>query len=220
MSQRQLGLFPEPAPTLPDGFSYQADAISPAAERDLVDRMIGLEFKEFELRGFLGKRRVVSFGWQYDYNVQRLQKRAPMLDFLEPLRDVAARFAGLASETLEQALVTEYSPGVAIGWHRDRPMFGDVVGISLLSPCLFRLRRKDGSRWQRASLTVEPRSIYLLRGPAREEWEHSIPAVDRLRYSVTFRTFRADAIRPGVTTFSSEDRLPAERSGTNKDATS
>ena len=197
MNEHQLGLFQESAPSLPDGFRYQAEVLSPAAERDLVDRFDGLEFKEFELRGFLGKRRVVSFGWQYDYNVQQLRKRAAMPDFLAPLRQIAARFAGLAPAALEQALVTEYSAGAAIGWHKDRPMFGDVVGVSLLSSCLFRLRRKSGSRWQRASLTVEPRSIYLLRGPSRAEWEHSIPAVERLRYSVTFRTFRPDAARPG-----------------------
>src|SRR5712672_2007998 len=197
MNEHQLGLFQEPAPSLPDGFRYQAEALSVAAERELVDRMAELEFKEFEFRGFLGKRRVVSFGWQYDYNVQQLQRRAAMPDFLSPLRDLAARFAGLAPAALEQALVTEYAPGAAIGWHKDRPMFGDVVGVSLLSPCLFRLRQQMGSRWQRASLTVEPRSIYLLRGTARSEWEHSIPAVDQLRYSVTFRTFRPDAARPG-----------------------
>jgi alkylated DNA repair dioxygenase AlkB len=219
MNRNQLGLFKDPAPRLPDEFSYGAGIISAAAERGLVDRMAGLEFKEFDFRGFLGKRRVVSFGWQYDYNVQRLQKRAPVPDFLAPLRDIAARFAGVASAALEQALVTEYCPGAAIGWHKDRPMFGDVVGISLLSPCVLRLRRKDGSRWQRASLTVEPRSIYLLRGPVREEWEHSIPAVDRLRYSVTFRTFRADAIRPGGESFSPGDRCSAQQSGTNADAT-
>ena len=197
MNEHQLGLFQESAPSLPDGFRYQAEVLSPAAERDLVDRFAGLEFKEFEFRGFLGKRRVVSFGWQYDYNVQQLRKRAAMPDFLAPLRQIAARFAGLAPAALEQALVTEYSAGAAIGWHKDRPMFGGVVGVSLLSSCLFRLRRKSGSRWQRASLTVEPRSIYLLRGPSRAEWEHSIPAVERLRYSVTFRTFRPDAARPG-----------------------
>jgi alkylated DNA repair dioxygenase AlkB len=196
MNEHQLGLFQEPAPSLPDGFRYQAEVLSVAAERELVDRMAELEFKEFEFRGFLGKRRVVSFGWQYDYNVQRLQKRAVMPEFLSPLRDLAARFAGLAPAALEQALVTEYAPGAAIGWHKDRPMFGDVVGVSLLSPCLFRLRRQMGSRWQRAWLTVESRSIYLLHGAARSEWEHSIPAVDQLRYSVTFRTFRPDAARP------------------------
>jgi alkylated DNA repair dioxygenase AlkB len=197
MNEHQLGLFQEPAPSLPNGFRYQAEALSVAGERELVDRMAGLEFKEFEFRGFLGKRRVVSFGWQYDYNVQQLQERAVMPEFLSPLREVAAHFAGLAPGALKQALVTEYSPGAAIGWHKDQPMFGDVVGVSLLSRCLFRLRRKTGTRWQRASLTVEPRSIYLLHGAARSEWEHSIPAVAQLRYSVTFRTFRPNAARPG-----------------------
>jgi alkylated DNA repair dioxygenase AlkB len=87
--------------------------------------------------------------------------------------------------------VTEYAAGAAIGWHRDKAVFGDVVGVSLLAPCVFRLRRPAGARWERASLTAEPRSAYLLRGPARTEWEHSIPAVPALRYSVTFRSLRA-----------------------------
>jgi alkylated DNA repair dioxygenase AlkB len=88
-------------------------------------------------------------------------------------------------------LVTEYSPGAAIGWHRDKAEFGDVIGISLLSSCLFRLRRKAGAKWERASLQAEPRSAYLLRGPSRTEWEHSIPPVDAFRYSITFRNLRA-----------------------------
>ena len=88
---------------------------------------------------------------------------------------------------LQQVLITEYAPGAAIGWHKDRSVFGDVVGISLLSPCTFRLRLKTGQRWERHTLLAEPRSVYLLRGPARTEWEHSIPAVESLRYSITFR---------------------------------
>ena len=87
-------------------------------------------------------------------------------------------------------LVTEYPPGATIGWHRDRPEFGDVVGISLLTPCVFRLRRRKGPGWERASLTVDRRSAYLLRGSVRTDWEHSIPAVAALRYSITFRTLR------------------------------
>jgi alkylated DNA repair dioxygenase AlkB len=87
-------------------------------------------------------------------------------------------------------MITEYSPGSAIGWHRDKGVFGDVIGISLVSPCVFRLRRKAASTWERYSLTAEPRSAYLLRGAARAEWEHSIPAVAALRYSVTFRSLR------------------------------
>jgi len=60
-----------------------------------------------------------------------------------------------------------------------------------MSPCTFRFRRKVGSRWERASFTAEPRSAYLLNGPSRTQWEHSIPAVDHLRYSITFRNLRA-----------------------------
>src|SRR6201746_247240 len=107
--------------------------------------------------------------------------------FLLGLRTQAEIFAGIAAEDLQQVLVTEYSPGAAIGWHKDRSVFGDVVGISLLSPCSFRLRRRSGSRFERRTLIAEPRSIYLLRGPSRTEWEHSIPGVESLRYSLTFR---------------------------------
>jgi alkylated DNA repair dioxygenase AlkB len=111
--------------------------------------------------------------------------------YLLTLRERAARFAGLAPEDLPHAMVTEYSPGSAIGWHRDRGVFDEVVGVSLLSPCVFRFRRKTGTTWERYSLTAEPRSIYLLRGASRTDWQHSIPAVDALRYSITFRSLRA-----------------------------
>src|SRR5262245_18743892 len=93
----------------------------------------------------------------------------------------------MAPRDLQQVLVTEYRAGAAIGWHKDRSVFGDVIGLSFLSPCTFRFRRKAGPKWDRASLTIEPRSIYLLRGPSRHAWEHSIPAVEALRYSLTFR---------------------------------
>lgn len=94
-------------------------------------------------------------------------------------------------ELLQHVLVTEYSAGAGIGWHRDKAVFGEVVGISLLSPCVFRMRREVGKRkWERVNFVVEPRSAYLLSGPARYEWEHSIPQKDALRYSITFRTLR------------------------------
>jgi alkylated DNA repair dioxygenase AlkB len=96
---------------------------------------------------------------------------------------------------LEHALVLEYTPGAAIGWHKDRPVFDDVIGISLLAPCTFRLRRKAGAKWERRSLVAAPRSAYLLRGPSRTAWEHSIPPLDALRYAITFRSLargRAD----------------------------
>ena len=176
--------------TFPDGFRYQGNLLSAADERVLAGRFEGLPFKAFEFRGFEGKRRVVSYGWRYDFNKQKVERADPVPEFLLPVRERAAAFANLVAEELEQVSVIEYSPGSAIGWHKDRPMFGDVVGVSLLSACRFRFRREVGKKWERINLTVEPRSIYLLRGPSREEWQHSIPAVDTLRYSITMRTFR------------------------------
>jgi alkylated DNA repair dioxygenase AlkB len=138
----------------------------------------------------VGNRRTVSYGWRYDFNDRRLQQAEDIPEFLLRLRTVAAGFAGMEPEQLQQVLVTEYDAGAGIGWHRDKAMFGQVIGLSLLSSCRFRLRRKAGAGWERASLIAEPRSAYLLSGPSRTEWEHSIPPVDLLRYSITFRNFR------------------------------
>jgi alkylated DNA repair dioxygenase AlkB len=188
-SQGQIAFFGR-AQELPEGFKYQADILSSEDEQLLLDHMRQLPFKEFQFQGFVGKRRVVSYGWQYDFNERALRQAEDIPPFLLPLREAAADFAGIAPEQLAQVLLTEYDAGASIGWHRDKKMFGDVIGISLLSACRFRFRRKAGSTWERASLVAEPRSAYLLRGPSRTEWEHSIPAVDTLRYSITFRTLR------------------------------
>jgi alkylated DNA repair dioxygenase AlkB len=178
------------ASTPPQGFRYEADVLPADEERALVERIRGLPLKEFEFHGYVGKRRVLSFGWHYDFGERTLNRTEEIPDFLIPARERAAAFAGVAPDELPHALVTEYGPGAAIGWHRDKGVFGDVIGISLLSPCVFRLRRKVETKWERYSLTAEPRSAYLLRGPSRTEWEHSIPAVDELRYSITFRSLR------------------------------
>jgi alkylated DNA repair dioxygenase AlkB len=189
MKHEQLALFRAPAP-MPEGFRYAPDAIGAAEETRLIAAFADLPFREFEFHGFLGKRRVVPFGSRYDYNGGGVKTADPIPEFLLPLRDRAAAFAGLPAERLQQALVTEYKPGAAIGWHRDRPHYGDVIGVSLLAPCTFRLRRKRDGGWDRASLRLDPRSIYLMRGRSRDEWEHSIPAMEELRYSVTFRALR------------------------------
>ena len=193
MQRIQPDLF-ETSPALPEGFHYHADLISRAEERDLLGHLRQQEFREFEFHGFLGKRRVVSFGWR-DFNGGGLKKTEAIPLFLLPLRDRAAAFAGMDNSELQQVLLTEYAPGTAIGWHKDRSVFGEVVGVSLASACTFRLRRKAGSTWRRASILAEPRSAYLLAGPARTEWEHSIPAVDNLRYSITFRNVREHRLR-------------------------
>ena len=185
---------PRPSePLLPEGFEYQPEMISPDEERELVRQIEPLPLKEFEFHGYTGKRRVVSFGWRYDFNDRQLQKADDIPPFLEPLRARAAAFAGLEPHSFQHVLITEYAPGAAIGWHKDKAVFAEVVGVSLVSSCRFRFRRPQGDKWERAAITAEPRSAYLLAGPARTEWEHSIPEVDALRYSITFRNFREKA---------------------------
>jgi alkylated DNA repair dioxygenase AlkB len=171
--------------------------VSPGEEAELLEHFRELDFREYEFHGYLGKRRVVSFGLHYDTNESTVRNTEDIPGFLLTLRQKAAAFAGLAPSELQQALVTEYTLGAAIGWHRDRPAYRDIIGVSFSSSCRFRLRRKRGSGWERASLLVEPRSVYLLRGPARTEWQHSIPPAERLRYSVTFRSLRGGPIKAG-----------------------
>ena len=105
---------------------------------------------------------MVSFGWRYDFSMRELRKADEIPDFLLHLRVTATESAGLDASRFQQVLVTEYSPGAGIGWHKDRPEFEHVIGVSLLSPCLFRLRRKRGNGWERASIELQPRSAYLL----------------------------------------------------------
>jgi alkylated DNA repair dioxygenase AlkB len=173
-----------------EGFSYDPALISPVEEHTLIERVRELPFREFEFHGYTGKRRVVSFGWQYDFSGQQLRKADPIPEFLLGLRAQAASFAGLEPEAFEHALVTEYGPGAGIGWHRDKTVFGEVVGVSLLTPCVLRFRRKAGTKWDRVNVRAEPRSAYHLTGPARSVWEHSILRVDALRYAITFRNLR------------------------------
>jgi alkylated DNA repair dioxygenase AlkB len=191
MASQQEDLFgAPPAPKMPEGFKYAPNVLSAEQEQWLVEQIRPLPFKEFEFHGYLGKRRIVSYGWKYNYDTRTLEASREIPDFLLKVRDIAARFAGMGLDDLQQILVTEYSAGAAIGWHRDKGEFGQVVGISLLSPCVFRLRRKQGTTWERASIIAEPRSAYLMSGPSRSEWEHSIPPVDALRYSITLRNLR------------------------------
>jgi DNA oxidative demethylase len=193
MQPGQLSLFG--IDSAPEGLDYRTEWLSAGEEEALVAKMAALPFTPFEFQGFLGKRRTVSFGWSYRFDGSGLARTDPLPDWLLPLRARAAGFAGVEAEAFEHALLIEYFGGAGLGWHRDRPVFGDVVGISLLAPAPLRFRRRRGERWQRFTLTAEPRSIYLLRGSARDEWEHSIPPVEAMRYSITFRTLRSSMSR-------------------------
>ena len=187
LSAPPLSLF-GPAREPPEGLVYAPDFVGEEEERALAGRIAGLALKPFEFHGFTGNRRTISFGLHYAFDGSGLRQAEPIPDWLQPLRARAAALAGREAEAFVHALLIEYAPGAGIGWHRDRPVFGDVVGISLLAPAPLRFRRKAGAKWERVTLTAEPRSAYLLRGAARHEWEHSIPRLETLRYSVTLRT--------------------------------
>ncbi len=178
--------------TRPAGFEYQPDLIDRAAEAALVTDIATLDFAPYEFRGVEARRRVVAFGFHHDYQTRRLQQAPEMPPFLSSLRSKVAAFAKLPAEDWEQVLVSEYTAGTPIGWHRDKAHYATTVGVSLLSAATLRFRRRVGDRWLCASQSVEPRSAYILSGDARASCQHSIPAVTALRYSVTFRTMVKD----------------------------
>jgi DNA oxidative demethylase len=172
----------------PEGLVHVDDFITLGEESALLADVRSLPFQPFAFHGWFGKRETVSFGWRYDFNDSRMHAAAAIPEFLLALRSRAAGLAGLEPAALEQALVVRYDVGAGIGWHRDRPVFDKVVGVSLLSPCVLRFRRREGRGFRRFSLDAQPRSAYLLSGEIRHEWEHSIAPMDEMRFSITFRS--------------------------------
>jgi alkylated DNA repair dioxygenase AlkB len=182
----QLAFFATSSPE-PEGLRYAAEFISPAAEQELIARIVTLPLQPFQFGQYEGKRRVASFGFKYDYGLRRLQDADPVPDWLAPVIEKVESFGGPSTQ-IRQVLCTEYDTGVGIGWHRDKPHFDRVFGLSLGSPCKFRFRKAIGEKWQRFTLNAEPRSLYMMSGASRHVWEHSIAAVEQPRYSITFRT--------------------------------
>jgi alkylated DNA repair dioxygenase AlkB len=133
---------------------------------------------------------VASFGFRYDYSLRQLQDAEPIPEWLHEIVPRVEAFGGPGT-SVRQVLCTEYEVGVGIGWHRDKPHFNNIFGLSLGSACKFRFRRADDKKWQRFTLQAQPRSIYMMAGESRAVWEHSIPAVEARRYSITFRTMAA-----------------------------
>ncbi len=171
----------------PLGLQYTADFVSPETEQELIGRIAALPLKPFQFGQYEGKRRVASFGFGYDYTLRRLREVEPIPDWLDPLLAQVESLGGPETR-IRQVLCTEYDTGVGIGWHRDKLPFDRVFGLSLGSACKFRFRRAAGEKWERFTLDAEPRSLYLMSGASRHVWEHSIPAVEAPRYSITFRT--------------------------------
>jgi alkylated DNA repair dioxygenase AlkB len=185
----QLSLF-VPESRSPAGLRYAEDFIPAATEKALIEEIAALPLQPFRFGQYEGKRRVASFGFRYDYALRRLQQADPVPAWLSPIIARLEAFGGPETR-IGQVLCTEYDVGVGIGWHRDKPHFGSVFGLSLGSACKFRFRRAAGTKWERFTLEARPRSIYMMAGPSREVWEHSIPAVEALRYSITFRAMAA-----------------------------
>jgi len=179
----------EAAPT-PAGFRYVSDVLTVADERRLVENFERLPLTPFEFHGYLGNRRICTFGHNYVFAGQKPRADASIPDYCRPLLEIASQISGKPSDAFGQVMVTEYAPGAGIGWHLDRPNYEDIVSVSFLAPCALRLRHKAGDKWERQSMLIEPRSAYLLSGSVRNDWQHSITPQDRLRYSVTLRTFR------------------------------
>ena len=181
---------------VPQGFFYRREFIAPAEERALADGISRIEFAAFEMRGVIAKRRVAFFGRTYDSGGA---PTPPIPEFLFRIRDRAAVWAGVDPSAFAMALVNEYRRGAPIGWHRDAPQYDITAGISLVSSCKMRFRPylapKDAQRHTARRMTTHeiellPRSGYIIAGEARSKYEHSIPAVAALRYSITFRTLR------------------------------
>jgi len=185
----QTNLFDAP---FPEGLSYVPDFIEPAEQTHLVKTFRALPLLEARYKEYTARRRTVSFGAHYDFTTNRLTESDPVPEFLLPLRQKVSNWLAVPADRFAHALVTEYRPGTALGWHRDVPEFDIVVGVSLGAPCRMRFRPYPPPRGKAGphfDFDLEPRSAYLISGVARWRWQHSVPAVGALRYSVTFRTF-------------------------------
>jgi alkylated DNA repair dioxygenase AlkB len=187
----QLALFGDQAAG-PAGLRTTSEFVSADAEQELIARIADLPLTPFQFGAFEGNRRVKAFGFRYDYKLQKLTESDPIPEWLQAVAHRVERFGELPEGEVRQVLCTEYDVGVGIGWHRDKPHFDRVFGLSLGSACKFRFRRRKADGWERFTFNAEPRSLYLMQGEVRHDWEHSIPPVEQRRYSITFRTMRSN----------------------------
>lgn len=185
-------LFPT-EPVLPYGFSYFPGFVSVDEENQLLEMIGSLSLHPLIFQGFTAKRKVESYGYDYNFDRRSITKGKAIPSGLDGLIGKVAAWLSIRPEELAEILVTEYPPGSVINWHRDAPPFDMIVGISLLSDCTFRFRPYDKEKQKRKSIVSTPvhrRSAYIIREEARTDWEHSISPVKETRYSITLRTLR------------------------------
>jgi len=184
-------------PLLPEGFTYLPEFLTTAEEDQLLQAIAGTELHSFLFQGYEARRRVASFGYDWSFEKRVLKKGKEIPAAFHFLVSKVAHQLRLAPESVAELLVTEYPPGAVINWHRDAPPFDLIAGISLASDCLFRFRPQEAAQRGRKStlsLAVARRSLYVMQGPARSEWQHSIAPVTHTRYSITLRTLRPQAL--------------------------
>jgi len=186
LNQSELFALP---PVVP-GFVLVDQAVSVAEERAIEARIDAAPLAPFRFGQWQGKRLTVHYGSAYDFSRHKLDQAPPLPDWLVAMRDKLAPQVGRDPAAFAAALLIRYDPGAGIGWHRDRPQYGEVLGLSLSASCVLRLRRRTATGFERRNVELPPRSLYLLSGEVRREWEHSIVPMDVTRRSVTLRTLR------------------------------
>lgn len=180
-------------PVYPPGFSYLPQFLTVDEEMEMYKEILGIELHDFNFQGFTAKRRVASFGYDYSFDKRALSKGKDIPPVFNSLIKKVGDHLKIPEEEFAELLITEYPEGSVINWHRDAPPFDIIVGISLISDCVFRLRPHDKEKQNRSSIVSFPvlrRSLYVIEGPARSDWQHSISPVKGVRYSITLRTLR------------------------------
>jgi alkylated DNA repair dioxygenase AlkB len=185
----QRALF-ETGPQLPKGLIFHPDFLTTAEENGLIDVIRTLSFGEVRMHGVVAKRRLAHFGLHYAFTSHRLSPASEIPRQFAAIQVRAADLAGVAPNSLSEVRVTEYPPGAGIGWHRDAPPFGIIAGISLAADCTMRFRKGIAGKRETSAVELPRRSLYLLTQGARTDWQHSIPPITALRYSITFRTLK------------------------------
>lgn len=177
----------------PHGFSYYDDFISVDEEAELLEVIAHLSLRPLIFQGFEAKRKVESYGYDYNFDNRTVSKGKPIpLGFSRVIGKIAS-LLNMQVDGIAEVLVTEYPTGSVINWHRDAPPFDIIVGLSLLADCKFQFRPYDKTLQSRSSiitLPVRQRSLYIMQGEARQAWEHKIRPVLQSRFSITFRTLR------------------------------
>lgn len=181
------------SPVLPAGFSYSPCFITEAEEMNLLKAIDQFDLQNMKFHEYEAKRKVISFGKGWSFTEQQLKEGNPIPGEFNFLVERIADHLQISNESIAQFLITEYPVGSVINWHRDAPPFETIVGVSLLADCHFKLRPHDKEKQTRSatiSLPVQRHSIYSMTGISKTAWQHCTAPVDKVRYSLTFRTLR------------------------------